>query len=178
LHRESVDLCKSFPLEVTMMRKNVLRLTLVSFLLSTAALYAQSEAPASPNPQMTPRSGQEPCWRQAGISQPVMEQRHTIERDTHSQVASVCENSSLTPQQKRQQAREIREQAQQKMDALITPQQLSTLHACQQQRGTYHEHNEGNHAGGAGPCGNFAASQGRQGSSNGNSGGNPQSPQN
>jgi hypothetical protein len=104
-----------------------------------------------------------------------MEQRHAIERDTHSQVAAICENSSLTPQQKQQQARETREQGQQKMDALITAQQLSTLHACQQQRGTYHPHNEGSHPGGAGPCGNFAASQGRQGPSNG---GSPEQPQN
>jgi Spy/CpxP family protein refolding chaperone len=154
------------------MAKKFLQFALLSVIFSTAALFAQSEAPPS-----APPSRQEPCWRQAGISQSVMEQRHGIERDTHSQVAAVCENSSLTPQQKQQQAREVREQGQQKMDALVTPQQLSTLHACQQQRGTYHPNN-GGHPGGPGPCGNFAASQGRQGPSNGNSGGAPEQPQN
>jgi hypothetical protein len=106
----------------------------------------------------------------------VIEQRHAIERNTHSQIEGVCGNSSLTPRQKQQQAREIRQEGQQKMDALVTPEQLSTLHACQQQRAANHPMNEG-HPGGAGPCGNFASSQGRQGPSNGSAGSNnPQPP--
>jgi hypothetical protein len=105
-----------------------------------------------------------------------MEEHRSIETDAHSQLASVCENSSLTPQEKQHQVREIRQQAQQKIDALITPEQQSALHSCQQQRAAGSA-NGGHHHGGAGPCGNFAASQERQGPSNGKaSGSNPQPP--
>jgi hypothetical protein len=162
------------------MPNKILRFVMLTVVLSAAPLLAQNGAPPSTgNPSSTPppaRTGQEPCWRQAGIGRSVMDQRHSIEMDVHSQVANVCENSSLTPQQKQQQVREIRQQAQQKMDALITPEQQSTLHACQQQRAANGSPNGGHHPGGAGPCGNFAASQGRQGASNGRTGGNPQPP--
>lgn len=161
------------------MPNKILRVVILTFALSAAPLLAQNgTAPSTGNPpQSTPPAPtrQEPCWRQAGITRPVMEQRHSIEMEVHSQVASVCENSSLTPQQKQQQVREIRQQAQQKMDALITPEQQGTLHACQPQRGSGAP-NGGHHPGGAGPCGNFATSQGRQGASNGRTGGDPQPP--
>lgn len=67
-----------------------------------------------------------------------MEQRWATERDTRSQVEAVCANSSLTPQQKQQQAREIRQQARQKMEGLVTPEQEKALTACQQERGMNH----------------------------------------
>jgi hypothetical protein len=156
------------------MPKNVLRLAMMTFLFSAGALLAQSDAP----PSSTPPSRQEPCWRQAGISHSIMEQHQTIERDAHSQVAAVCENSSLTAQQKQQQVMEIHRQAQQKLDALITPGQQSTLHACQKQRRGNSPGHESHHPGGANPCGNFASSQGRQGPTNGNTSGNAQSPEN
>jgi len=162
------------------MPMNVLRFAMATVLFSAAALSAQSGAPPSsgnPPPSPPPRSRQEPCWLQAGISRSVVEQRQTMEREARSEVEAVCENSSLTPQQKQQQVREIRRQTQEKMEALITPEQQTALHACQQQRGN-RAANEGHHPGGAGPCGNYAASQGRQGPTNGNTGGNPQTPQN
>jgi hypothetical protein len=79
-----------------------------------------------------------PCWQQAGIEKSVMEQRWVNERETHSQVEAVCSNTSLTAQQKNQQVREIRQQARQKMEGLITPDQEKTLMACQQERGMGH----------------------------------------
>jgi Spy/CpxP family protein refolding chaperone len=109
---------------------------------------------------------QEPCWKQAGISRSIMEQRHEIEREIHSQVDAVCQNSSLSLHEKQVQAREIRRQGQQKIDALMTPEQQSTLRACQQQRGN-RSANEGRHTG-AGPCGNMGAPQGPQGPANEN----------
>jgi Spy/CpxP family protein refolding chaperone len=166
------------------MLKNILRFAMATALFSAGMLPAQESAPpsssnppSSAQPAHPGRTGQEPCWKQAGIGQSVMEQRHTIERDTHSQIEGVCENSALTPRQKQQQVREIRQQAQQKLDALVTPEQLSTLHSCQQQRAANHPVNEGHHAQGAGPCGNFASSQGQQSPSNDNAGNaNPHSP--
>jgi len=170
---------KSQPTETTML-KDILRFATLTVLFSCGTLLAQNGAsPSAGNPPSSEpaQTRQEPCWRQAGISRTVMEEHRSIETDAHSQVASVCENSSLTPQQKQQQVREIRQQVQQKMDALITPEQQSALHSCQQQRAGNGSPNGGHHQGGAGPCGNFAAAQGRQGSSNGRAAGsNPQPP--
>lgn len=88
--------------------------------------------------------GQGACMPQAGIEKSVMEQIHSIVHDAHSQVESVCSNSSLTPQQKQQHPREIRERAMQKRESLMTADQQMTLMACQQAR-------NGNHAGAGGP---------------------------
>ncbi|HEV3306330.1 MAG TPA: hypothetical protein VGZ91_07810 [Candidatus Sulfotelmatobacter sp.] len=157
------------------MLKNLLRSGMLTLLFFPEPLLAQNSAPPSSPPSA--QTHQEPCWKQAGISRSVMEQHHSIEIDAHSQVASVCGNASLTPQQKQQQVREIRQQAQEKKDALVTPEQKSALHSCQQQRGMNGSQNGGHHPGGAGPCGNFAAAQGRQGPSNGRApGSNPQPP--
>lgn len=159
------------------MLRDVLRFTMLALVFSAGLLLAQNGAPPSasnPPSSTTQRTRQEPCWQQAGVSRSVMEQHRSIEMDAHSQVASVCGNSSLTPQQKQQQVREIRQQAQQKMDALITSEQQSALHSCQH---AANGSNGSRRPDGAGPCGNFAASQGRQGPSNGRAAGsNPQPP--
>ena len=108
-----------------------------------------------------------PCWQQAGIEKSAMEQRWATERDTRSQVEAVCANSSLTPQQKQQQAREIRQQARQKMEGLVTPEQEKALTVCQQERGMNHGGGgaEGSaHQEGGGGCGEWPHSgQGGQG---------------
>jgi len=163
------------PLEM-MMPTKILRFVFLTLLCLTVPLWAQNGAPPSTgNPP--PAARQAPCWQQAGLTRSVMEQHRSIETDAHSQVASVCENSSLTPQQKQQQVKEIRHQAQEKMDALITPEQRVALHSCQQQRAANGSGNGSHRPTGGGPCGNFASSQGRQGASNGKAAGsNPQPP--
>jgi hypothetical protein len=155
------------------MAKNFRRLAMVTLMLTAGLVVAQNGAAPSST------THQEPCWKQAGISQSVMEQRRGVGRDAHSQVENVCQNSSLTPQQKQEQVREIRQQAEQKLDALITSEQQSALHACQQQRGMNGSSHPGSsHLGyrrsGSGPCGNLGSPQGRQGPSSGN----PQPPAN
>ena len=100
---------------------------------------------------------QEPCWQQAGISKAAIQQRRSIEQSTRAEIQSVCDNSSLTPQQRREQIRSIRERARQQIDALISPQQREALKACQQARSPAHP-GGGIHAGGGGgrgkgPCG-------------------------
>jgi hypothetical protein len=81
--------------------------------------------------------------QQAGVDQSVMEQLRTIQRDMHTQVEGVCSNTSLTPQQKNQQAHQIREQAHQKIAGLMTPDQQKSLMACR-------EEHMGGHAGAGG----------------------------
>lgn len=82
--------------------------------------------------------------QQAGIEKSVAEKIHSIAQEAHSQIESVCSSTSLTPQQKQQQAREIRENAMQKREGLLTADQQKALMACQQAR-------NGSHAGGGGP---------------------------
>lgn len=140
--------------------------------VSVAPIFAQNSAPANPPAQGTaPRRGNfTPCWQQAGIEKSVMEQRWSIERETRSQVEAVCSNSSLTPQQKHEQAREIRRQAHQKMEGLITPDQEKALTACQQQHGEGHPGGGRMHEEGGG-CGEWP--RGGQRQPNGNSGSAP-----
>lgn len=126
------------------------------------------------------QGGQEPCFEVAGIQKNVMEQIWSLERETHSQVETVCSNSSLTPQQKHEQVHELREQTHQKVDSLITPEQAKALESCRQERGMEHQgmHGEG------GGCGEGQRQgqggwQRQGGSQNGNpNGGSPNSQNN
>jgi len=98
---------------------------------------AQSANPssaASASPNVSHVAHQTPCWQQVGISKAAMEQRRTIEQSLHSQVGSVCADSSLTDQQKLEKIKEIRQQARSQMEALIPGQQLQELKACNEQR--------------------------------------------
>jgi len=112
----------------------------VTFLLAAWPTHSQT---ATPKPVAPPlRSGpgstshQPPCWQQVGISKEVIEQRRSVEQSTRTQVESVCADSSLTPQQKHQKIKELRQQARQQIDAIITPQQQEELKACNAQRAT------------------------------------------
>jgi hypothetical protein len=97
---------------------------------------------------------QKPCWQQAGISQSAIQQRKQIEESTHSQIESVCSDSSLTPQQKQQKIHQLHEQAQKQVGGLISSQQEAALKSCRASRG------EGAHPGGmhtGGPCGEMTS---------------------
>jgi hypothetical protein len=123
-------------------------------LLFTYPMAAQvAPSPASPRgttAQRTPR--QVPCWQQAGISQSALQQRKQIEESTHSQVEAVCSDSSLTPQQKQQKIRQLRQEARKQVEGLITPQQEQALKSCRAGRGEA-THVGGMHGGVGGPCG-------------------------
>ena len=126
-------------------------------LLCAAPVLAQKPNPPGRMRTATPKAPrQEPCWQEAGISKSAMEQRRQIEQNTKSEVQSVCNNSSLTPQQKREKIRQLHQEAKQQIAGLITPQQQEALKACQQQRAAAHAPHPGGgaHAGGGeGPCG-------------------------
>jgi hypothetical protein len=100
------------------------------------------------------RYRQPPYWQQAGISKEVLQQRHSLEQAAHSQIASVCADTSLGPQQKREKIREIHQQTSQQVQALMTPQQQEALKSCQAARNGGHDGAPHPHAGGGmGPCG-------------------------
>lgn len=134
-------------------------LLVIALALLAAPALAQTVRPVQGAPVARgPHSHQEPCWQVAGISKSAMEQRRTIAQSTHSQVESVCADTSLTISQKHERIRQIREQARQQEEALVTPSQLQALHGCQAER----NHNNGVHAGGghggnSGPCGDLPA---------------------
>ena len=138
----------------------------VILILSAWPLLAQSAPPATPS-QTRParRGGQEPCWQQAGIEKSVMEQVWAIGRDARSQVEAVCSNSSLTPQEKHRQAREIREMAMQKREGLMTADQKKTLMACQHQTSGNHPGSGAEHEGARGGCGEIPRAGSRPGGS-------------
>jgi hypothetical protein len=118
---------------------------------------------------------QEPCWQVAGISKSAMEQRHSIQQNAHSQVEAVCADSSLSAPQRNERIRQIHEQAKQQMDAIVSPQQMQSLKACQSSRAGAHPPTGGHHIGGAassgGPCGELP---GNSGSRNPSTGSKPQ----
>jgi hypothetical protein len=154
----------------SMLRKHFL-LTAAAALLCAGQLVAQSsdqpqqpqqpDQPSQPQqprqPQPTRRGNLQPCWQVAGIDKSVMERHQAIEREARSQAASVCSNSSLTPQQKHQQIREIRLQARQKMEGMATPAQKQAFFACRQERGMKGEPGEEGIRGGCGEMPNGGA---------------------
>lgn len=114
---------------------------LVMLLLSPALLLAQgqpsaappSEAPA-PGAQADRRGMEPPCFKQAGVSDETWQKIMGIHKATHEQVVSICENTSLSASQKRDQIRQARRQTQQQVHDLLTPQQQDAVKACRQQR--------------------------------------------
>jgi Spy/CpxP family protein refolding chaperone len=162
----------------------------VFFLLCAGTLLAQSApSTATPPAQSGPghRGAQENCMQQAGIEKSVMERVRSIAHDARSQIESVCSNTSLTTQQRQQQAREIREKAMQKREGLLTPDQQKTLAACQQAKSGHHPAEGGPHEVMGGGCGEMPHHGARPGSSpDGGQGSgtsnppasNPSSPQN
>ena len=139
------------------------------FLIATALAacsFAQTAAAQVNNPNTqhprTVRAKQEPCWQQVGISKDVIDQRDVIQQDTHSQVQSVCADTSLTPQQKNQKIREIHQEAKQKMSGLISEEQQQQLEACRKGRAENSPVAAGVKHPGAGPCGAMGSPSGGQ----------------
>jgi len=133
-------------------------LSLAAAIVLSAAAAAQAPSRNGTTPGAAPgtRSGRpEPCWQVAGISKSVMEQRHAIAQQARGEVQAVCANSTLSPEQKSEQIKQIRERERQEMEGLITPTQESALKACQKERG----HGGAPHSHGVGPCGEPAAEQ-------------------
>lgn len=133
------------------------KLFTVAFLLCAGTILAQSAPTTTAPSSATEPAGRrgEPCWQQAGIEKSVAQEIWSIGRDVRSQVDGVCSNSSLTPQQKRQQVQGIRQEAMQKREALVTADQQKTFMACQQARSGNNSGEGGPHEGlgGGGGCG-------------------------
>lgn len=152
LHVDQLGHCSKR--ELSMKGTRLIHLIAGAVLFSGASLWAQAARPSAPS--SAPAGTQEPCWKQAGISQAALQQHRQIAEQTHSQVEAVCANSSLTAQQKMQQIRQIREQAHAKMDKLVSPSQMEALKSCRAKRGMPAASQAPQ---GAGPCGNMPMGQ-------------------
>lgn len=133
-----------------MIRTALLAAIVLGLVCCTTLMAAQiNRPPANPNRPVRV----EPCWQQVGIAKSAIEQRAAIARETKMQVEAVCADSSSTPQQRQQKIREIRMQARQRMEGLITPQQQEALMACQKERSASHPAAPTVHHASLGPCG-------------------------
>lgn len=112
-------------------------------LLSMPSLLAQTRSTTggtrptatSSTGSTTGRGKHQPCWEQAGIPQSVVQEHRSIEQSTRSEIQAVCSDSSLTPQQRQQKAHELREQARQRQDAMLSASQRTAFKNCRSQRG-------------------------------------------
>src|SRR5207248_10879066 len=105
------------------MRSAVSTFAIVLFVVSLASVTAtctqragQMRLPVptkkkSPKTHEPAKPRQEPCWKQVGISQAVVNQRRSITENTRAEVQAVCADSSLSDQQKRTKIREIHQSA-------------------------------------------------------------------
>jgi hypothetical protein len=129
--------------------------TLLAQAAPSAKLHSKSTKPVAR------KQAETPCWEIAGISKSAMAERRRIGQETRSQVQSVCNDSSLNEQQKREKIREIRQQSHQQIEALINPQQQEALTTCQKERAAARGESAGHGAGGihhgGGPCGEIGS---------------------
>jgi len=152
-----------------MTKKSATSLAVIVVLnLSPATLLAQAAPPAKVHNEPTAPVARmqaahvKPCWEVAGISKSAIADRRRIEQENRSQVQSVCNDSSLNEQQKREKIREIRQQSHQQIEGLVSPQQQEALKACQKERaaargGGSAGHGAGGIHRGEGPCGEMTA---------------------
>jgi hypothetical protein len=125
-------------------------------LLLSVPLLAQSSqnAPADPAPQSSPQAPAEseqarplppsarsarmerkpPCWREAGIAPATMNQRWQIEDSAKGKIRAVCSDSSLAPDKKHEQIRQINEQTEQEIANIIPAKQFEAFKTCQAER--------------------------------------------
>lgn len=153
------------------MRKwNLHVIAVLTVVLLTSAILAQPQQ-RPPAPGVAPgaragrRGGESPCFKQAGVSEATLQQIRGIHRSTHQEVVGICENTSLSPQQKRQQIQEARKKGEQQVHGLLTPQQQGAIKQCRQERRAGRQGKSGGmrgmRRGGGDPCARILGQQNR-----------------
>jgi Spy/CpxP family protein refolding chaperone len=103
------------------------------------------------------KSGESACFQRAGVSDSVWQQVHAIRQNTHQQVTAICQNASLTPDQRHQQIKQVHALAKRQIDGLLTPQQLAGIKSC---RAEHRGERTGGGKAGAGGHGDVCAKAG------------------
>jgi hypothetical protein len=134
---------------------------LAAALAENAVAQAPIRGPVTGGGGPTPRPPrQEPCWQVAVVSKAALNQRRSIQQQTRQEVLSVCGNSSLSIQQKRQEIQQIHQRERQEIEAIISPTQQEEMRTCQEQRHGVHGGGGGHVGGGGGPCGEMSTGPG------------------
>jgi hypothetical protein len=121
--------------------------------------FSSGQAPLAgqTRPGQAARPHEEPCWKQVGISSAAMDEQKSIQRESRAQIEAVCQDSSLSEQQKKAKIHEIRQAEHERLNDLIPVEQREQLKQCQQARASSHPatapHPSSVHTG---PCGEIA----------------------
>ncbi len=86
----------------------------------------QTDAPAAHR-----RSYGPPCWRQAGMTPDMVNQKWKIEEAQKQSIAAVCSEPSTGPQQKHDKIVQIHAQTAQEMAKIIPADELAKFNKCQ-----------------------------------------------
>lgn len=106
-------------------------------LAQNSAPSSQSAPPPESSEQQNPpvQGRQEPCWRQAGLSQAVLQQHRQLQQNMRREVMATCSDPGLSQEQRVLKIREIQAATRDQMSKLMTPEQEQTLNTCRAQRG-------------------------------------------
>jgi len=114
----------------------------------------QTSPAGQAHPGQVAHAQQEPCWKQVGISSATMDEQRSIQRESRAQIDSVCQDSSLSDQEKKAKIHAIRQAEHERLNGLIPAEQREQMKQCQQARASSHPatapHPGGVHTG---PCG-------------------------
>ena len=94
----------------------------------------ENQPPEQAAPGIAAPSGAPACRQQAGISQKAMRTRRSILSNAKTQIQEVNDDTSLAPQQQKQQIRRIRRNAKQQIAKVVTPEQQEALQECERRR--------------------------------------------
>src|SRR6516165_5697914 len=103
---------------------------------------------------------QPPCYEVAGVSKTALQERQNVVRSANAQVEAVCANASLTPQQRAQEIRQIRQRQRAEMNTIVTPQQQEAINACNKARHPVTVANAPHPGPARGPCGELLGAVG------------------
>jgi ABC-type sugar transport system substrate-binding protein len=106
-----------------------------------------SSTPPSSTPSSAQKGGHIPCAKQVSISPQVLQQRRAVMEAAKAKVQGICQDTSLSAQQKKEQIHQIHQEARQQAEGLIPAAQLEALRKCQANV------SGGVHVAHTGPCG-------------------------
>src|SRR6516164_1021503 len=141
--------------------------TVSVFLSATLRLCAQVSLPLPHSAQLpgktvhpSPTPKQIPCYEVAGVSKAALDERRIVTQNANAQVEAVCANASLTPQQRAQEIRQIRQRQRAEMNTIVTPQQQEAINACNKARHPVTVANAPHPGPARGPCGELLGAVG------------------
>jgi len=77
------------------------------------------------------RSSGPPCWRQAGLTPEMVNQKWQIEEQQKQNIAAVCSETSTGPQQKHDKIEQIHAKTAQELAKVVPAEELAKFNKCQ-----------------------------------------------